>query len=285
MAWSEDRLLLMPQYPGFGGKSPRLFMLTRSQLETAIQSGGLAPLNPTPVAFSSGNLEQQLEGFEGYEALVVKQNSVYLTIEKQVGPVMGAYVVRGTFDPSIPAIRLDPASLTQLDMVRQIDNASYEAMLLDDKSLVLLHEGNGVNQSPPPVALRLSLDLTQSSRIPMAQLEYRLTEATEPDISGKFWVINYSFPGSARAYSPGEDGLVTSFGNGVSHRQHRQVERLVELQLTPQGIVHSGRQPIFLSLDGDVARNWEGLVRWNDQGFLAITDKFPTTVLAYIPAP
>ena len=39
---------------------------------------------------------------------------------------------------------------------------------------------------------------------------------------------------------------------------------------------------IKLSLNGD-SRNWEGIVKYDSLGFLLITDKFPKTILAYIP--
>jgi hypothetical protein len=33
----------------------------------------------------------------------------------------------------------------------------------------------------------------------------------------------------------------------------------------------------------DDTRNWEGLVRLDDYGFLLATDKYPRTILAFVP--
>ena len=46
------------------------------------------------------------------------------------------------------------------------------------------------------------------------------------------------------------------------------------------------RPPVELVLlDEVVARNWEGIVRWADEGVLVVTDRFPTTLLAFVPFP
>jgi hypothetical protein len=36
---------------------------------------------------------------------------------------------------------------------------------------------------------------------------------------------------------------------------------------------------------GGLGRNWEGLVRLDDRGFLLVTDLFPGTILGFVPAP
>jgi hypothetical protein len=40
-----------------------------------------------------------------------------------------------------------------------------------------------------------------------------------------------------------------------------------------------------LTLDVGDGRNWEGIVRFGDRGFLLATDKFPITMLGYITIP
>ena len=41
--------------------------------------------------------------------------------------------------------------------------------------------------------------------------------------------------------------------------------------------------PILLRLDASVGRNWEGIARLGDRGFLIATDKFPETLLGFVP--
>lgn len=43
--------------------------------------------------------------------------------------------------------------------------------------------------------------------------------------------------------------------------------------------------PIQLQLIDGVSRNWEGLVRLDERGFLLITDEFPETILAFVAKP
>jgi len=44
--------------------------------------------------------------------------------------------------------------------------------------------------------------------------------------------------------------------------------------------------PIQLTLLSDgTARNWEGVAKLDDRGFLLATDKFPDTILAFVQQP
>ena len=65
------------------------------------------------------------------------------------------------------------------------------------------------------------------------------------------------------------------------------IERLLELRLTTDGrIVRTESPPLNLELlpDGE-CRNWEAVVRLDDRGFLLMTDKYPGTLLAFVPLP
>ena len=42
-------------------------------------------------------------------------------------------------------------------------------------------------------------------------------------------------------------------------------------------------QPIQIELDEKASRNWEGIVRLDDRGFLVATDKYPEMILGFIP--
>jgi hypothetical protein len=64
------------------------------------------------------------------------------------------------------------------------------------------------------------------------------------------------------------------------------VERLVELQFDAStGVSLTGLPPIQLQLEPMETRNWEGLVLLDDRGFLIATDKYPGTLLAFVPYP
>jgi hypothetical protein len=38
-------------------------------------------------------------------------------------------------------------------------------------------------------------------------------------------------------------------------------------------------------LESDTPRNWEGIVRLDERGFLLMTDEDPDTILAFVPRP
>jgi hypothetical protein len=56
----------------------------------------------------------------------------------------------------------------------------------------------------------------------------------------------------------------------------------VEYQVNADKIIRTDSEPIQLVLEKN-SRNWEGLVRLDDQGFLMIVDEHPRTILAFVP--
>ena len=57
------------------------------------------------------------------------------------------------------------------------------------------------------------------------------------------------------------------------------------LQYDADGITFVDRAPVQLELPGEDARNWEGIVRLDDVGFLLVTDQYPQTILGFVPVP
>jgi len=149
-----------------------------------------------------------------------------------------------------------------------------------------------------PIAHVYGLDLSEQGVVRFPNIEYRITDATELDEAGYFWAINYFYPGDEEKYQPFRpEPLALTFGAGPSHAKLDTVERLVEFQLTEDGIKLTGKPPIQLSLIGaslvllgesiadQISRNWEGIVRLDDRGFLLATDKFPNTLLGFVAEP
>ena len=65
-------------------------------------------------------------------------------------------------------------------------------------------------------------------------------------------------------------------------KSSNKVERIIEFEIKDNEIVFSGSKPIEFSLDDKNSRNWEGLVRLDNQGFLIATDKYPEMLLAFV---
>jgi hypothetical protein len=183
---------------------------------------------------------------------------------------------------------LDTATLAQIPAQSPVDNKSDEALLVAGDRLVTLYEANGAEVNPAPVAHVFDMALTPAGTIPFPNIEYRITDATTLDREGRFWTINYFFPGDTELLAE-TDPLTERYGQGPTHAQNVTVERLVEFQLTELGISLVDTPPIQLELSntllGALGRNWEGLVRLDDLGFLLVTDIFPETILAFVPTP
>ncbi len=60
----------------------------------------------------------------------------------------------------------------------------------------------------------------------------------------------------------------------------------MEFYFSIDGITVSDQPPIQLVLRGDgQSRNWEGIVRLDDRGFIIATDTYPETILAFVSFP
>ena len=106
------------------------------------------------------------------------------------------------------------------------------------------------------------------------------------DSGSRFWALNYLWPGDEAKLKPAPDALAAKYGAGPTHARFTTVERLVEFRYTEIGIVFVDTPPIQLELiDDDHSHNWEGVARLDDRGFMLMTDKYPETMLGFVPAP
>ncbi len=283
LAWDSDRLVLMPENPERypHGEFGSLYYLTRTEIEQSVSENSYLDLIPKVIPFDDSGLSQRIPGYEGFEAIAFRGDEVFMTIEGSTDSGMMGYLIKGAVDPGTGRIRLDPASLREVEPQSEVGNMTYESLVLAQNRLLTFHEINGVGLNLKPRAVVADLALDEVSSIPMEHMEYRLTDATETDSEGRFWVINYFWPGDT-AMSPAEDPLAKRFGEGQSHSKSEAVERLVEFQVVNGKVRLTNQPPIQLKLAEDESRNWEGIVRFGEEGFLVVTDKYPRTILAFV---
>lgn len=288
LTWYGDYLIILPQYPSALYKHPggALYAIPREQIEAFLDGTLAGPITPTPVPFTSGRIEKTIDGFEGFEAVVFTDNQIFLLIEAKQRNKMKSILVRGEVEPDLSEIRIDTASLTDVPLDVQISNFSNESLVVDGDRLLLFYEANGELPYRDARALRYTLDLQPDGSIPMENLEYRLTDASTLDSEGRFWVTNFFFPGDIKIM-PRKDPVADLFGKGPTHAEDSVVERLVEFQLPAEEggeITLSGRPPVQLVLtEGLIPRNWEGIARLEGRGFLLVTDRYPESILAFVP--
>lgn len=282
LGWHGDALILLPQYPErFGEGDGALFALPKADILLALD--GKTPLDPFLVPLNAPGLKESIENFQGYESIAFHEDQVFLTIEAGEGTDMHGYLVSGEISSDSSEIILDTINIVEIPMAFPSDNHSDEAILIEDDSVLTFFEINGAALNPAPVAHAFNFDLDPQGTVSIPNLEYRLTDAAA-DSGNNFWVINYFFPGDTDL-TPSSDPIAEKYGEGSTHARQDQVERLVEMTYSPSGITLANSAPVQLTLDGDNARNLEGFVVLDERGFLMVTDKFPSTLLIFVPKP
>lgn len=284
LGWYGDTLILLPQYPHrFGEEDGVLFSLSKQDILFSINGIKSTPLEPSLVKFNAPGLRKIIKGYQGFESITFYGDQVFLTVEAGAGDNMQGYLVSGTISPDASQITLDVETVVQIPLPIQSEGRSYEAMIVIDDALLLLFEANGSNLNSTPIAQVFDFDLNFLKTIPMVNLEYRITDAVIADDTS-FWVINQLTTDNPDL-ATGDDALIDKYGKGDTHSEQSQVERLVKLSYSKNGIDFVDTAPIQLKLDGSVVRKWEGLAMLDDLGFLLVTDEDPDTILAFVKMP
>ncbi len=285
MAWYKDYLVLLPQYPyhkntnGYG----YLYTVSKNSIESFLNGESDNPISPIKIEFIAKGLERFNDRGSGYESIIFRGNEVYLTIESLGEDRTAAYIVKGKVENNLSRIILDSNSVRLIDPQTNIFNIGDESILIYNDKVITLHEAYGKNINLNPSTNIFDLSLNEKDDISFPSIEYRITDATSCDSLGRFWAINYFWPGDEFNLKPAPDSIRLNFGIGYTHSEYTVVERLIELQINDSSIVKTNKEPVYLELDDEDGRNWEGIVKLNNKGFVIITDKFPATILAFVP--
>jgi CubicO group peptidase (beta-lactamase class C family) len=287
LAWYGEDLILLPQQRPVGGALSvhrgKLYSIPRSVLirEITNPSGGYLPVETW--SLEAPGIDS-LPGFQGFEAIAFDGDRVFATVEADPGEDSHAWLLRGRANPTTRRVSFGPPA-TRIIGRSGIRNLTEEALVVHGGEVVSIHEANGGEVNPKPVVHLFPTALATGNPgdgriLPMAGLEYRVTDATSADEQGRFWVTNYLWPGDSvlQVLSDPLGGPAA----GSRSSEVGWVERLVELQITPEGISTTDRQPLYIE-PGEGPRNWEGIVRLGELGFLVVIDKFPSTRLAFVP--
>lgn len=279
LVWHGEDLILLPQRPErlSSADNGLVFSLAKTDLLRYLEANSPAPLIPREIV-----LEMDFEapaGFQGFEAIAVRGDTAYVTGEVKGEFGMTAFVLIGVFTEEGDTLRLG-SKVTPIIVPIDRDNMGYEALVASSVGLIALYEVNGHTFNPDAHIKKLNWGLDTQEDLPMVNLEYRVTDATGVDEEDRFWVLNYFWPGD-EWMRPSTDPLLRKHKTGRTHSVLPQVERLVELQRRGDGVYFTTRTPIQLQLVED-ARNWEGVVRLGESGFLIVTDYFPRTVFAFV---
>ncbi|WP_119066002.1 hypothetical protein [Aggregatilinea lenta] len=288
LAWWGDTLFLLVENPNLyasGDTAGSFFALDKADILSYLDGDSAGPLEPREIPVISDDIPSMIPGYDGFESVTFVGDTAYLTIEAwRLDGEMRGYLVSGTMDPDAGTLALDLNTRAELLPQTTVLNISYESILAVDDGLVTFYELYGPTLNETPFAYRVSADLQTLAEIPMVPLDYRLTDITALDENDQFWGINYFYPGDTFAATD-DDPIAERYGEGPAHAAHNQVERLVAFQYTADGITLADVPPVQLELTDDDARNWEGLVRLDERGFLLVTDEHPDTLLGFVPLP
>jgi hypothetical protein len=281
LAWYGDYLILLPQYPNrFGAGDGALFAIPKADILAFLDGKSKDAVKPRVIPFKAPGLTQQVGGFEGYESIGFMGDQIFLTIESKPNKMLGN-LVKGKIAPDLSGIEIDATTRLQIPPQADITNLSDETLVVAQDKLLTMYEANGAVVNPKPVAHAFDFKPVSLGTIPFPNIEYRITDATPTDDANKFWAMNYFFPGDTKLLAINE-AIAVKFGKGKTHAQYPQVERLVEFQYNANGIALTDTPPIQLVLPNTDARNWEGIARLDNRGFLMVTDSFPQTILGFV---
>lgn len=284
LAWYEDNLILLPQYPNFSDESSDgfLYTLPKAEINAYLDGTSKTELEPKPIKLIAPGLADQISNFQGFESIGFSGSKVFLTIEAGDGTDMQGYLISGTISADLSQLELDTTKLTSIPTQAVSENHTDESILVLEDRVITFYEVIGETIVADPVAHVFDFDLNSLGTIPMQNIEYRLTD-TAISSENEFWGINYFFPGDTDLL-PSVDSISAKYGNGKSNADFDHVERLVKFEYSDDGITLAKAAPIPLVLTKD-ARNWEGLVVLDKRGFLLATDKFPSTILGFVQFP
>jgi hypothetical protein len=282
LAWYEDNLVLLPQYPNFSdeGSDGFLYTLPKAEILAYLDGTGKTELEPKPIKLIAPGLADQIPNFQGFESIGFFGSKVFLTVEAGDGTDMQGYLISGTISADLSQLELDTTKLTSIPTQAVSENHTDESILVLEDRVVTFYEVIGEAIVADPVAHVFDFDLNSLGTIPMDNIEYRLTD-TALSSGNEFWGINYFFPGDTDLM-PSIDPIADVYGKSNVGFEH--VERLVKFEYSEDGITLAKTAPISLVLTED-ARNWEGLVMLDERGFLLATDKFPSTILGFVQFP
>jgi hypothetical protein len=287
--WSKGWLAILPQDPLRFGRDGMLgfFGIPREEILDAVQGRRTEPLVPVLHDCEAAGLVRVIAGFDGLEAIALVDDRAYMTIEAKEDTVMAGYLICGRTRDLDGRSVVDMTRLSSIPLGLNIPNIAEESLVVDGDRILTFSEANGANVQPSPKAKVFDAQLNYTGAIPFPTIEYRVTDATGLDAQGRFWVINYFWPPERSKLKPAPDRELERHGEPAGYRADGCVERLLELQLLPDDrIVRTDTPPIYLKTDPDEdCRNWEALARLDDLGFLMMTDKYPGTLLAFVPNP
>ncbi len=279
LTWYKNELILMPQYVDYD--DPAFYAISKSKLNQWLSKQSAEGIVPQKIKLTLPDYRKTIKGYQGFEAVCFDGNSIYLVIESKHDGIMKSFIVKGKIERKKGIITIDKDVLHEIPIPINIKNMGYESIIKYKNQILAIFEANGKNINPNPKIISFDRSLEKSKSLKFDNLEYRLTDATQVDKKGKFWAINFYWPGEEKRLKPALDEVLMNTNEGPTHAMFDHVERLVEYKIYKNEIKRTSSDPVQLTINKE-SRNWEGVVRLDKKGFIMIVDEYPRTILAFV---
>ena len=209
LAWYGEHLVMLPQYPGWEKDgTPCLYTVSKADILARLEHTAAGPLTPRCILFDSGGLEKTHPRFEGYEAIgILAGDQAYLTVETHRSTGKG-FLVTGRIAPDLSVLKLEASPRAELIPCQtDVPNAGFETMVVGEDRVWPCTRPTGPASTRRPAAESFNRSLGPSGRLPLPAIEYRITDATSLDAAGRFWVMNYNYPGTSDDFQAGAGSL------------------------------------------------------------------------------
>ena len=279
LTWYKDELILLPQYIDYD--DPAFYSISKHQLNNWLNQKIPEPIVPQKIKIKLPDFRRSIIGYQGFEAICFDGRSVYLVIESKDNDFMRSYIVKGAINRDNSHIEIDNDSLTEITVPVNIKNMGFESLVKYRNQILVIFEANGKNIYPKPKIVSYNRSLTKSKHLEFENLEYRLTDATKVDNKSRFWALNFYWPGEKKRLKPALDEVLMNIDEGATHKMYNHVERLVEYKIYKNKIQRTAKDPVQFVINKE-SRNWEGVVRFDNKGFIVVVDEYPRTILAFV---
>ena len=145
MDWYQDRLFLLPE--NMGGF---LFSISKGEILNAIKGDKEFPITPKKTRFKTPDYSNLIKGFDGFEAIAFNGNKIYITIEAEHEGEMVSYLVWGKIDSKSLEVVINDKDLQTIKTPIQLNNISFESLLINDEDIIMIYEANGSNLRKNP---------------------------------------------------------------------------------------------------------------------------------------
>ena len=275
--WYKNDLILLPE-----NLNGYVYIIPKKEIIQSLSTDNPNPILPLKNKFKTPNYSLLINGFEGFESIAFYDDKFIITIEAEEEKIMKSYMAWGKISPETLNMTITKDNLIEIKTPIQVKNMTYESALIYKNDVILFYEANGKNLQKSVFQPKISLINNSITYLKYPNIEYRITDVTSTDEKNRFWAINYFWPGDKKYLNPAKDKINENYDLNHNNKNSETIERLIEFEISKNKINLTNKKPIQLKLNDENSRNWEGIVRLDQKGFIIATDKYPQMILAFV---